>query len=166
MNMIKFILTAIILIFSLNSYCQTKITSEDLKLAVGNWEGSITYLDYQSNTPFTMPANLLVEEGNNSNTLVLNNSYPNEPKANNSDKIKIGKNGLLLNKHAVTSREGLENGGIQIQTEHDAKDDGKKARIRYTYSIEKNVFVILKEVQFAELADWIKRSEFRYTRKK
>ena len=166
MNMMKFILIAIILTFSLNSYSQTKITSEDLKLAIGNWEGSITYLDYQSNTPFTMPANLLVEEGNNANTLVFNNSYPNEPKANNSDKIKIAKNGLLLNKHAVTSKAALENGGIQIQTEHEAKDDGKKAHIRYTYSIESNVFVIRKEVQFEELADWIKRSEFRNTRKK
>lgn len=166
MNIMKFILTAIILTFSLSCYGQTKITSEDLKLAIGNWEGSITYLDYQSNKPFTMPANLLVKQGKNENSLVLNNSYPNEPKANNSDKIRIAKNGLLLNKNEVTSREELENGGIQIQTEHEAKDDGRKALIRYTYSIGSNVFTIRKEVQFEELADWIERSEFTYTRKK
>jgi len=166
MNFMKFTLTTMLIVISLGCYGQAKITSEDLNLAIGTWEGSITYLDYQSNTPFTMPANLLVEKGNNENTLVLYNSYPNEPKANNSDKIKIAKNGLLLNKHAVTSRKALENGGIQIQTQHDAKDDGKKARIRYTYSIDRDVFVIRKEVQFEESADWIKRSEFTYTRKK
>jgi hypothetical protein len=166
MNIKKFTLIAIILTLSLSCYGQTKITSKDLKLAVGNWKGSITYLDYQSNKPFTMPANLLVTKGKNENSLVLNNSYPNEPKANGSDKIRIAKNGLLLNKNTVTSREELENGDIQIQTEHDAKDDGKKARIRYTYSIGSNVFTIRKEVQFEQLTDWIKRSEFTYTRKK
>ena len=166
MNMMKFILITIISALSLSSYGQIKITSEDLKLALGNWEGSITYLDYQSNKPYTMPANLLVKEGKNENSLLLDNSYPNEPKANNSDKIRIAKNGLLLNKNEVTSREELENGGIQIQTEHEAKDDGRKARIRYTYSIGSNVFTIRKDVQFEKLADWIKRSEFTYTRKK
>lgn len=155
-----------ILTFSLSCYGQTKVTSEDLQLAIGNWEGSITYLDYQSNKPYTMLANLLVKEGTNENTLILNNNYPNEPKANNSDKIKITKNGLLLNKNEVISREELKNGGIQIKTEHVAKDNGRKARIRYTYSIDNTIFIIRKEVQFEELADWIKRSEFTYTRKK
>ena len=166
MNMIKLILNAMILTFFLSCYGQTKVTSEDLKLAIGNWEGSITYLDYQSNKTYTMPANLLIKEGNNENTLILNNNYPNEPKANNSDKIKITKNGLLLNKNEVISKEELKNGGIQIKTEHEAKDDGRKARIRYTYSIGNTIFIIRKEVQFEELADWIKRSEFTYTRKK
>jgi hypothetical protein len=155
-----------LLILSLGCYGQTKVTPEDLKLAIGNWEGSITYLDYQSNKPFTMPANLLVEKGNNENTLILYNSYPNEPKANNSDKIKISKNRLLFNKHTISSREKFENGSIQIQTEHHAKDDGKKARIRYTYNMGSYMFVIRKEVQFKESTEWIKRSEFRYTRKK
>lgn len=166
MNMMKLILITMISALSLSCYGQAKITSEDLKLALGNWEGSITYLDYQSNKPYTMPANLLVKQGKNENSLVLDNSYPNEPKANNSDKIRIAKNGLLLNKNEVTSREELDNDGIQIQTEHEAKDDGRKARIRYTYSIGSNVFTIRKDVQFEELTDWIKRSEFTYTRQK
>ena len=36
-----------------------------------------------------MAANLIVEEGKDENSLVLKNLYPNEPKANNSDKIKV-----------------------------------------------------------------------------
>ncbi len=166
MNLMKCLLTTMLLVLSLGCYGQVKITSEDLDLAIGDWEGSITYLDYQSNTPFTMPANLIVEKGDNKNTLILYNSYPKEPKANNSDKIKMSKNGLLLNKHEISSREEFDNGSIQIKTEHDAKDDGKKATIRYSYTIGQDVFVIRKEVQFEESADWIKRSEFRYTRKK
>lgn len=162
----KYIIVNIILMLSMNSYGQTKITPEDLKVVIGNWEGSITYLDYQSNKPFTMPANLNVAHGKNKNILLLNNTYPNEPKANNSDKIKIAKNGMLLNKNVVTSREELENGHIQIQTEHEAKDDNKKALIRYTYVIGNDFFLIRKEVQFEEAGDWIKRSEFNYHRGK
>ena len=150
---------------SLNSYGQERITSEDLKVVIGNWEGSITYLDYQTNKPFTMPANLNVTQGKSENILLLNNIYPNEPKANSTDKIKIAKNGMLLNKNPVTSREELENGHIRIQTEHKAKDDKKKALLRYTYTVGNDFFQIRKEVQFDEKGEWIKRSEFNYNRK-
>ena len=71
-----------------------------------------------------------------------------------------------MNKHAIISREKLENGPLQIQTEHEAKDDGKKALIRYTYTIGSDQFSIRKDVQFEAAADWIKRSEFSYQRKK
>jgi hypothetical protein len=162
----KFIIVSILLLLSLSGYSQTKVTPEDLKLGIGNWEGSITYLDYKSNKPFTMPANLSVKQGKNENSLVLKNVYPKEPKANNSSKIKITKNGLLLNKNRVISREELENRLLQIQTEHEGKDDGKESRIRYTYSIGSDVFIVRKEVKFEKVDNWIKRSEYKYTRKK
>lgn len=162
----KYIILNIILLFSLDSFCQVQISPEDLKSILGTWEGTITYLDYQTNKPFTMAANLIVEKGRNENTLVLNNLYPNEPKANNSEKIKVSNNGTMLNKHIVTQKEKLENGHIQIQTEHYGKDDNKKAQIRYTYIIGKEIFLIRKEVQFSQGEEWIKRSEFSYNRNK
>jgi hypothetical protein len=161
----KFIVVNIILTLALNSFGQAKITSEDLNVVIGNWEGSITYLDYQTNKPFTMPANLIVTQGKSENILFLKNIYPNEPKANRSDKIKISKNGMLLNKNAVISRKELENGHIQIKTEHEAKDENKKALLRYTYIMGDNFFLIRKEVQFEDAGDWLKRSEFSYHRK-
>ena len=161
----KLIIINLILLYSSSIYSQTQITPEDLKMIFGSWEGSITYLDYQTNKPFTMAANLIVEKGIDENSLVLNNIYPNEPKANSKDKIKVTKNGTLLNKHIVTKREELENGQIQIQTQHNGKDDNKKALIRYTYVIGKNLFLIRKEVRFEEVDEWIKRSEFSYKRK-
>ena len=162
----KFILINIFLLFSLNIYSQTQITHEDLKTIVGSWEGTITYLDYQTNKAFTMAANLIVEKGKDENSLVLHNIYPNEPKANSSDKIKVTKDGTMLNKHLVTKREELENGQIQIQTQHKGKDDNKKALVRYTYIIGRNLFLIKKEIQFQEAGDWIKRSELSYKKKK
>lgn len=162
----KFIIINVFLLFSLSIYSQPKVTTEDLNTIVGSWEGEITYLDYQTNKQFTMAANLIVEKGKTENSLALNNLYPNEPKANNSDKIKVTKNGTLLNRHLVTKREKLSNEQIQIQTEHIGKDDTKKALIRYTYLTSKNRFIIRKEVQFNEMDGWVKRSEFSYNRKK
>lgn len=161
----KFIIINLILFFPLSIYSQSQINTEDLKTIVGSWEGKITYLDYQTNKPFTMAANLIVEKGKNENSLVLKNIYPNEPKANNSEKIKVTKNGTLLNGHLVTKREELDNGQIKIQTEHKGKDDNKKALIRYIYLIGEDLFLIRKEVQFDQVDSWIKRSEFSYKRK-
>ena len=161
----KNILTSLILTISLYSYSQVQITPEDLSAVIGQWEGNLTYLDYQSGNPYTMPANLVVEQGKDKNSLVMNYIYPNEPKANSSDKIKLSKNGTLLNKHLVSSREELENGQIQIQTKHTGKDDNKKALILYTYIMGREIFVMRKEVQFDNSGEWIKRSEFKYSRK-
>ncbi len=162
----KYILTTLFLALSLCAHSQEAITAEDLSLAIGNWEGNLTYLDYQSGEPYTMPANLSVEQGKDKNSLILNYIYPNEPKANSSDKIKITKNGTLLNKHLITSRKELENGHVQIQTEHNGKDDNKKALIQYTYIMGDELFIMRKEVQFEEEGKWIKRNEFKYSKKK
>ena len=155
----------IALLFSIGCFSQIQVTSGDLESIVGTWEGRITYLDYQTNEPFSMAANLVVKKGRNENILILNNRYPTEPKANNSEKIKLSKNGTILNGHIVTQREELENGSIQIQTEHKGKDGNKKALIRYTYEIDESIFLIIKEVQFGQGNEWIKRSELSYTRK-
>ena len=39
----------------------SKVTVADLKPLTGKWQGSLTYLDYSSGKPFTMPANVDIE---------------------------------------------------------------------------------------------------------
>lgn len=165
MNPSKLIPYLLLVLISNVSFAQSQIIPEDLSQILGSWEGQITYLDYQTNKPFTMSANLEVKKGKNEFCVILNNLYPDEPKANNTEKIRATKNGKKLNKHEVSKRKILENGDLEIQTEHEGKDDNKKARIRYTYLINQNLFVIKKEVNFDPSSDWIKRSEFKYNRK-
>jgi len=168
----KITLIFFFLLFSVDNYAQKenldtpskKVTSEDLMIIVGNWTGNITYLDYRTNKPFTMPANVTVKQGKNKDQLFLYNVYHNEPKANNREKIKVSKNGTMLNKKRVNSRVELPDGQIQIKTKSTGKDDNKKALIQYTYLLAENQFIIRKEVQFENSKDWIKRSEFSYTR--
>ena len=111
-----------------------------------------------------MPANLTVKQGRNEYELLLLNIYPNEPKANSSEKIKISEDGKQLNKKLIKSKQRLPKGQIQIITEYKGKDNKKKALIRNIYILAGKQFVIRKEVQFENSDKWIMRNEYYYSR--
>ena len=157
-------LIAFTLLFSLQSVGQKTITSDDLNLIIGKWTGSLTYIDYSSNEPYTMPANLIVKQGKNKNQLLLLNNYPKEPKANNKEKIKISKNGSRLNKIKVKSKEKISGEKVKIVTEYSGKDNNKKAIIKTIYIVGKNELIIRKEVKIKSSDDWILRNEYKYSK--
>lgn len=158
------ILIVFALLFSFENYAQNTISPDDLNILLGEWTGTLTYIDYSSNKPFTMPANLIVKEGKNENQLLLFINYPNEPNANSKDKIRISKNGSQLNKNDVKSKQRLSNGQVQITTEYLGKDNNMKALIKNVYILGKNLFVIRKEVKFENSKDWLIRNEYKYIR--
>ncbi len=161
------------MLFSLETFGQSTstdsifnriITPDDLKIILGKWTGSLTYIDYSSNKPYTMPADVEVKRGKNEKQLLLITTYPNEPNANSKDKIRISQNGQLLNKKALISKEKLTNGEIQVTTEYLGKDNKKEALIRDIYLLGNNQFIIRKEVKFKNSQDWIKRNEYKFKR--
>lgn len=145
----------------------SKVTQKDFQLFIGNWKGTLTYLDYSSNKPYTMPADMEVRQLNKSNVFIFSNLYPNEPKANSSDTLTISANGKMLNNETVKSIRKLKNGNIEIITELLSKDgnDNKPALIRIVYTVAKNIYTNIKEVKFIGRNKWIKRHEYNYTRK-
>lgn len=143
---------------------QNKITSQDLKILIGEWTGTLTYMDYSTNEPFTMPANVTVKEGKNENQLFLFNEYPNEPQANDKSKVTISKDGKAINGNNLLSKKQLDTGETQFTTESEGKDDNKKALIRNVYVIGEKSFIIRKEVKFENKDNWLMRNEFSYTR--
>ncbi|MEO6819792.1 MAG: hypothetical protein ABI266_00785, partial [Ginsengibacter sp.] len=62
-----------------------KISMKDFGTLSGSWQGSLTYLDYSSGKPFTMPADITVRRIKKSNKFIFSNIYPNEPNANSID---------------------------------------------------------------------------------
>ena len=92
--------------------------------------------------------------------------YPNEPKANNSTRLKISDDGRVINGHAIVSRIEHPDGGIEYQMEYEGKDDSKKAIIRQTLIIGPDVFIRQKEVKFNPNESWILRNTFSYVKKK
>jgi hypothetical protein len=152
-----------------SSFAQTTstISLKDFKLFEGNWNGSLTYMDYSSNKPYTMPANINVKQIRKTNQLVFLNTYPDEPKANSADTITISKDGKMLNKETVKSIQKLGDGNTEIITETTGVDgnDNKPALLRHIYIVGKKKFVIRKEVQFVGQTEWLKRHEYNYTKK-
>ncbi|MBA2612156.1 MAG: hypothetical protein H0U95_09300 [Bacteroidetes bacterium] len=145
-----------------------KITTKDFKQLIGNWEGSLTYLDYSTAKPYTMPANIEVIRIKKTNSYIFASKYPNEANANSSDTITISKAGNFFGKEAVKAKKKLANGDTEIITEELGKDgnDDMPAIIRHTYTFGELSFCNKKEVQFIGKAEWIKRHEYSYKRKK
>jgi len=161
-------LTKILIVFAfllpINNYSQNIVTTDDLKTLLGEWAGTLTYIDYGTNKPFTMPANLIVNQGKNNNQIVLNNNYPNEPNANSRDKIKISIDGTQLNKLDIKSKQVFPNGQVQITTQYSGKDNGKQALIKNIYIFGTSEFIIRKVVKFENSDDWLMRNEYKYVR--
>ncbi|MCT4623613.1 MAG: hypothetical protein N4A46_08325 [Schleiferiaceae bacterium] len=143
---------------------QPTIKGNDLANLLGNWEGTLTYIDYTSNKPYTMPANLIVEQGKNENEFKLQQIYPNEPKANSKGKITISKDGSQIDKAKILSLEKNKDDSIEIVTQSKGKDDNKEAMIRLTYFLSSNTLTMKKEVRFENSSVWIKRNEYSYSR--
>jgi len=152
------------MLFSFENYAQNTITPDDLNMLLGEWTGTLTYIDYSSNKPFTMPAKLIVKQRQNENQLLLFISYPKEPNANSKDKIRISKDGSQLNKNDVKSKQRWPDGQVQITTEYSGKDNNEKALIKNVYVLGKDQFVIRKEVKFENSEDWLLRNEYKYMR--
>ena len=144
-----------------------KTLLKDFENISGRWQGSLTYLDYSSGKPYTMPANIEIKRIGKTNKFALSNIYPNETNANSIDTVTVSPDGKYIDKALVKSRRRLPNGDIEIVTEEPGKDgnDNKPATFRHTYTLGTTVFKKRKDVQFVGATEWIKRHEYAYTKK-
>lgn len=143
---------------------QKQLAAEDFKLLVGCWEGTLTYLDYSTNKPFSMAADLNVKRMEESNRFSFANIYPKEPHANSVDTVSISADGKFLNSEKVKSVTRSKDGSIEIVTEQLGEDgnDNKKATFKFTYLIGSKLYTHKKEVQFVGSPAWILRHEYIY----
>lgn len=144
----------------------TTVSVKDFKPVFGKWKGTLSYLDYTSNKPYTMPCNISIEKNKlNSQHLILAFEYPNEPKANGRDTVVISTGGKIIDGEMVVSKS-KEKGLTKIVTEKNGVDgnDRRKALFRYTYEFSNNSFSKRKEVLFDGEDQWILRHEYKMTR--
>jgi len=160
MNKFSFTLIAIAFVFL------TSVSVKDFKPAYGKWTGTITYLDYTSGKPFTMPANVTISKNKkDAKQLIFAFEYPNEPKANGNDTLTLNSDGTMIDDTKVVSKSE-QDGVLQIIAEKNGIDgnDNKKALLRYIYSIGKKSFIKRKEVKFDGEDKFIMRNEFKMSR--
>jgi hypothetical protein len=147
-------------------YSEPTITLKEFENLIGCWEGSLTYLDYSSNKPFSMPANIVVKDFKKSNHIIYSISYPKEPNANSLDTIFISKEGRFLNKEAIKTKRQINKDSLELVTEIKSIDgnDNKPAIIRHTYILSNRTYTVKKEVQFTGQVQWILRNEYKFFR--
>ncbi len=146
---------------------QVTVSASDFKTVFGKWEGSLTYLDYSTGKPFSMPANVEIARIKGADQLSMALSYPEEAEANETDTVTISGNGTLLDGEKVVSKRKLGHGGLEIVTEIQGVDgnDDKPARMRHTYTLGPEVYAVRKDVLFEGEKEWIMRHEFRYEKR-
>lgn len=157
----------LLIVVTINAQSSFKIIQKDFNKLSGTWQGSLTYLDYSSGKPYTMPANIEIKRINKTNKFVFSNIYPNEVSANSIDTVSISKDGKYIDKELIKSRRKLPNGDIEITTEEFGKDgnDNKPAIFRHTYTFGLTTYKNRKDVKFNSETEWINRHEFSYQKK-
>lgn len=165
MNKIFFIFSILVLLLSsIQASAQTTITEKEFEPVIGSWSGKLTYLDYSTNKPFTMPANLKVVQIEGTTNYIFYNMYPDEPQANSADTVSISNNGTMLNGDILISKRKLNDGIIEVVTETMGVDgnDDKPAVMKHIYTLGKDIFEIKKDIQFVGQQDWINRNKMIY----
>ncbi|TAF53194.1 MAG: hypothetical protein EAZ62_04865 [Sphingobacteriia bacterium] len=144
----------------------TSLQKKEVELFCGSWTGSLTYLDYSSGKPYTMPAKTQINFLSKGNGLQVKMIYPDEPKANGIDTILLDAQGQKWDGDALVQKRVLADGNLEIITERQGRDgnDNKAATIRKTITIGPKVYVSRKDVKFIGTDQWIQRHEYRYAK--
>lgn len=143
-----------------------KLTPADIdQLSGPTWRGTLTYLDYTSNKPTTIPSSLSVARAAATpNAWDFAFGYADEPKADNRNTLILSANGRTFAGETVVERAEIPGGGLRIITTEQGKDDNKPATLRYVYTITSREFSITKFVKYPDSSDEIERNTYRWSR--
>lgn len=123
------------------------------------------YLDYRSNKKVSIPTNLTVTRSPEDKlSWVFEYQYPEEPKANSKDTVKISKDGKTIDGETVVERTKPNADTLRIVTEKSGSDNDKPATFRYTYLIGARSFSIKKEVRYESTGAFFERNQYSWTR--
>ena len=146
---------------------ENRLQKSDVALLCGAWEGTLTYLDYTTGKPYTMPANVMISSIKGSDHLLVQMDYPDEPKANSTDTLHLSGGGMMIDGEKIVSREVLTDGTVKVVSEEQGKDgnDNKSATFRFTRTSSNDVYEVMKEVRFDGEKTWVLRHIYSYKRK-
>lgn len=160
MKILSFLFLCILVASS--SFGQPRVTISDFEnLDNSQWSGSLVYINYGDEKEVTLRTTMQVLlEGNK---ILMNIQYPDEPKANSRESIKIKKNGSYLDDEEIIEKK-LEKGTMQLVTKYSGKDNNKPAVIYKTYTIGENEYTVEKKVDYLNTEQKILRNRYCYKR--
>lgn len=155
-------LTFILLTFA--SVFQAQLSPNDFRPLFGSWKGGLTYNDYRSGKPVKIPVRITVTELKaDKNAIILFYDYPEEPKENGNDTIRISADRKMIgDKNIVAVKR--EHDLTKITAERSGEDNDKPATLRYTYTISSAQFIIRKEVKYNDAENYFFRNEYAMSR--
>ena len=153
-------------IVGLVSTKEANITRDDLQVLTGvQWSGTLTYLDYRSNKKVSIPSDLIVRpNGEDKWSWVFEYRYPDEPKANDEEIVRLSEDGKTINGEVVLERTSLPDSKVRFVTEKKAEDNNRRAVMRFTYSLSAKSFSIKKEVRYEDENQFFERNEYSWKR--
>lgn len=142
---------------------KNKTTIKDFKPLSGKWKGSLTYLDYSSNKPVSIPANTLFE-------MVSDSSfdqfiyYTDEPHKNADSRYTIRENGTMLNEMKLVERKA-DKGKLWLVFEYWGPDgnDNRMATMQQVMQVSKKELIITKKVKYDGEEHYIQRHQYHFT---
>jgi uncharacterized membrane protein YphA (DoxX/SURF4 family) len=143
---------------------ENKTTINDFKPFTGKWKGQLTYLDYTSNKPVTMPANTLFE-------MVSDSSfdqfiyYTDEPHKNADSRYTIREKGSMLNEMKLVERKA-EKEKLLLVFEYRGPDgnDNRMATMQRIIELTGNELKITKMVKYDGEGKFIQRHQYHFIR--
>jgi hypothetical protein len=143
-----------------------RVSPQDLrKLSGARWTGTLTYLDYRSNKKVSIPSSLTVTQAaGDENAWVFEYEYPDEPKANGKQTLKLEEEGRVFDGETVSERTGLDGGGFRLVTVKRGRDNDKDALFRFTYTLDGGTFSVKKEVKPEGAAEFFERNLYSWKR--
>ncbi|GAB3824254.1 DoxX family protein [Hymenobacter jeollabukensis] len=134
-----------------------------------DWQGTLTYLDYQSQRPVTLVTRLNGMQAG-AGELVLDYQYqePEGGLVKGFERLRLRPDGhglvwdeLPMRLHQRTARPDST---LQLVLVGEGRDDNRPATIRRTVLIGARRCRIRKEVRFAGQTDFLQRNEYQFTR--
>jgi len=163
---VKIAAAVVVLCIGLNAHAQNpSVSITDFKPLNGRWNGTLTYLDYTSNTPETIKANVEVAI-KSAEVFEVAIFFSAEPAKNGKDKYRIRKNGIMVNKRKVMEKTVQPDGALKIVLQEKGKDgnDNKPATFHHVLLIDNNKFTMTKLVRFDGETTFFQRNQYSFNR--
>lgn len=129
------------------------------RLSGGEWTGELSYLDYSSGTPQSIPVKMQFAPASGTD-IDYKLIYPKESQYNAEEVLSVSPGGDRVNDKILTSRILNPDGRLMLVTEHDAEDNGRAAKVRLTHMISDDLFVLSKDVRFDTDGSFVRRNAY------
>lgn len=161
----KVMLFICICLFFINAKAQ-KINSGDLDQLTGKWTGKLTYLDYTSNRPESIPSLLTVAKKRNS-LYRFSFSYPGESGRSSVENFLVSEDGKTISKMRIVEYVKTPGGEFKLVLEEKGKDGNnhRPALFHHIVASSGEKLVLTKMVKFNGEEEFFQRNQYVFTRK-